>query len=137
MKIFTEILLILWQAPQSLIGAIMYPFMKNKVLVGKFDHSRCYMAENMSGGISFGPLSYISHYQHILHPESIKHEAVGHATQSRRWGPLYLIVIGLPSLVHAIFHNPYKSCYYDFVTEANANKIAGLGVDENCNLIEL
>ena len=58
--------------------------------------------------------------------EYIKHE-YGHTMQSRKLGPLYLLVIGLPSIIWAGCFEGYRKKhgvdYDDFYTEAWANKL--------------
>ena len=50
---------------------------------------------------------------------------LGHHKQSLILGPLYLIVIGIPSLIHAWLWNPNSGkSYYDFYTEHWANKLS-------------
>ena len=57
----------------------------------------------------------------------VLHEC-GHVKQSRILGPLYLFVIGIPSIIHAAL--PCKKCketnYYHFYTEKWANKLMGI-----------
>lgn len=63
----------------------------------------------------------------------ITHE-YGHSMDSRLWGPLYLLVIGLPSGLHLLVRRWFKARfpslenYYDFYTERRANKKAGIEV---------
>nr|DAQ46191.1 MAG TPA: hypothetical protein [Crassvirales sp.] len=62
--------------------------------------------------------------------KSIQHECV-HSKQSDILGPLYLIVIGIPSLLHNIVHYlcskiGIKWNYYSFYTESWANKLVGI-----------
>ena len=61
---------------------------------------------------------------------TIQHEC-GHSKQSDILGPLYLIVIGIPSLLHNVAHYLCKKVgikwdYYRFYTEYWADKLAGL-----------
>ena len=66
----------------------------------------------------------------------IAHES-GHVKQSLYLGPLYLFVIGIPSILWAWLHKsiaPRKS-YYWFYTEAWANKLGGLGVNTDGTLM--
>jgi hypothetical protein len=51
---------------------------------------------------------------------------------SKVMGPLYVFIVGIPSLLNAAFD--FTKCYYDFYCEAWANKHAGLGLDKNCHL---
>ena len=57
----------------------------------------------------------------------IKHES-GHVKQSKILGPLYLLVIGLPSIIHAALHHYVckNPDYYHFYTERWANKLGGV-----------
>ena len=65
-------------------------------------------------------------------PEIVSHEAEGHVVDSYILGPLYLLIIGLPSLLHATFGFTKK--YYDFYTERLANYHANLETDEKGKL---
>ena len=56
----------------------------------------------------------------------VAHEQEGHTWDSKLFGPLYLFVIGLPSLIHASMNN--YECYFDFYTERWANKHADVEV---------
>ena len=84
----------------------------------------------MSGGISLGPFAYVSPYS-STEPATIAHETDGHTKDSLIFGPLYLIFIGLPSFLNAIFD--FTECYYDFYPEKRANRFAKLKV-EDCRL---
>ena len=127
------ILLCIWQLPQLLIGLIMWPFLEKKRLIADRHFNFCFEGENMSGGISLGPIAYVSKYM-SKHTECISHELDGHTMQSKYLGPLYLFIIGIPSILWAWLYNPKKHCYYDFYTESWANNFANLDVDKFCNL---
>lgn len=107
------ILLWLWQAPQNIIGAVIYHLYDGKKIeCGKNVH--CKVSSEMRGGITLGD------YIIVDDPRVIEHE-LGHVKQSRMLGPLYLIVIGLPSLLHAALHECNN--YYHFYTEKWAEKL--------------
>ena len=59
--------------------------------------------------------------------ETVKHE-LGHTIQSKILGPLYLIVIGIPSITYCglrrIFPSLRKKNYYDFFSEKSANYLS-------------
>ena len=62
--------------------------------------------------------------------KTIQHEC-GHSKQSDILGPLYMIVIGIPSLLHNMVHYlcskiGIKWNYYSFYTESWANKLVGI-----------
>ena len=63
------------------------------------------------------------------HRDYIKHET-GHTMQSRKLGPLYLLVIGLPSIIWAGcfegWRRRHNKSYYWFYTEASADKLGGV-----------
>lgn len=124
-------LLCIWQFPQFLIGLVMFPFMGKKVKVADRHFNFCWSGENMMGGISLGPFAYVSKR---MGEEQIAHEVDGHTVQSKLFGPLYLFIIGIPSIIWAWSYDSKKNCYYDFYTEKGANKFAKLEVDENCHL---
>lgn len=53
----------------------------------------------MQGGISLGKYIIVSQW---ATQKTIMHE-YGHCLQSKILGPLYLLVVGLPSILHAAF----------------------------------
>jgi hypothetical protein len=63
--------------------------------------------------------------------KDLNHE-YGHCRQSRVLGPFYLLIIGIPSFIHALartlcwklFHKKWN--YYKFYTEAWADKLGGV-----------
>ena len=134
MKNFKEVLvfvlLFLWQLPQNLVAIIMLPFI-GKLRLIKYENY-CFVFEGrfMNGGISLGNFIYLSKYS-SQRETSIAHE-LGHVKDSHLFGWFYLLIIGLPSILNAIFK--FTKCYYDWYPEKRANKNAGLGVDSKCRL---
>ena len=127
------ILLCIWQLPQLLVALIMYPFLGKKKIIADRHFNFCIEGENMSGGISLGPIAYVSQKMSKRAPD-VAHEVDGHTKQSKYVGWLYLIIYGIPSIIWAWVHDYHTSCYYDFYTEKSANKFAGLKVDKDCLL---
>lgn len=127
-------LLCIWQLPQLLVALVMLPFIGKLKLVADRHFNFCFVGEKMSGGISLGPFAFISKNLNNSQrrEEYIAHELDGHTVDSKIWGPLYLFVVGIPSVMNAAFD--FTECYYDFYTEKRANKFANLRVDENCRL---
>lgn len=125
------IILSIWQIPQLLVGLVMWIFLGKKELVADRHFNFCWKAKRMLGGISLGPISFVSTREG---EEGIAHEVDGHTVQSKLLGWLYLPVIGLPSLIHAWFYERGESCYYDYWCEKWANKFAGLETGEDCRL---
>ena len=132
MKGFISTLLWFWQLPQNLVALVMIPFLGKLTVVGKTDWCTCYEGSNMSGGISLGSFAFVSPYL-AKKPEAIAHELKGHTVDSRIFGPLYLLIVGLPSLLNAWIG--FTKCYYDWFPEKWANKHAGLEVNEYCGLV--
>ena len=129
-------LLWLWQLPQNLCGIIYRSISKdNRICVIENNDSRSIGAkvylQKTNGGISLGKYIFIN--QDYLDEEIvIKHEC-GHVKQSKILGPLYLLVIGIPSILHAWLNNYIGCCwkngeynYYHFYTEKWANKLMGI-----------
>ena len=87
----------------------------------------------MQGGISLGSFVYVS--KSLSKREtSIAHELDGHTVDSKRFGPLYLFIIGIPSICWAGFRDTKKHPnYYEFYTERWANEHAGLKVVKKGN----
>lgn len=122
----------LWQLPQNICGIVWRNIKKNSIIIevgnsmSKSVNAKVYLMK-AGGGVTLGNYIFISQtYQD--QSEVIKHEC-GHVKQSKILGPLYLIIIGIPSIIHAAF-NKYIGCcekheegYYHFYTEKWANKL--------------
>lgn len=112
-----KILLYIWQAPQNILGLLFLLFIR-----GEERHTLAgvsfYFLDSFPGGISLG--------QYIIYGEKwekgVRHE-FGHCLQSRMLGPLYLLVVGLPSLLHAAFCKCKNHSYYDVYPENWADKL--------------
>lgn len=119
-------LLSLWQFPQHLLATIMLLiyFIKGRVK-GRMvkGYSVIYEIDKFPGGCSLGPVIFVySKY----YADLVKHEC-GHAMQSLYLGPLYLLVIGLPSLIwNLTYKETNKHSYYWFYTEKWADKLGGV-----------
>lgn len=136
-KVFDVLIFILsfvWQLPQSIIGLVMLLFFRIFGYVKFISYRKlcfAFEAECMSGGISLGNFAIVSP-RSAKKPEVIAHEQLGHTWDSKLMGPLYLFIVGIPSLFNAWFD--FTKCYYDFFTERWANRHAGLRVNEKCYL---
>ncbi len=129
MEKFIEFILYLWQLPQNILGVILRLFYPG--YDGIFVEGACEItvrkAKGMHGGISLGQYVIISDW---AGENTVNHE-LGHCLQSQYLGWLYLIVIGLPSIVWATLHTYVKSVrekwsYYDFYTEKWADELGGV-----------
>lgn len=124
----------LWQAPQNILGWLAYTMIKGHEICTKEiceGFIKCKLSIGFPGGVTLGNyiiLGNISHLQHEL----------GHTKQSQILGPLYLLIIGIPSLLHAAIHSIVckNKDYYHFYTEKWANKLVGIcntkNIGKNC-----
>lgn len=123
---FINIAKYMWQLPQNLCGLAWKAVKKNsRIAQVDTEDARSVGAEvwlmKAGGGVTLGKYIFISQtYQD--QSAVIRHEC-GHVKQSLILGPLYLIVIGIPSILHA-WLNDYIGCcnkheegYYHFYTE--------------------
>jgi hypothetical protein len=137
-NILINILLYIWQILQNIGGLIVIAIMGYEKVLTADNGNKVYFSKKMPGGISLGKYSIISYYytyncktdDEILALDVTKHEALGHGTQSRWLGPLYLPVVGLQSIIWAWMYGtiiPYtKNGYYKFWTEKWADKLGGV-----------
>ena len=120
-----------WQLPQTLIGWFVYQYIKFKdknCIVDEHYHKTGHYAvmtksEDFMGGVSLGRYVFTNMQDGWI---SYDHE-FGHSIQSLMLGPLYLIIIGLPSsLLAANISDAFNKRYYWFYTEKWADSIAGI-----------
>ena len=123
MKAILNIILWLWQLPQNLAGVVFRliygwaaePYKGTDVVVNI----------SFPGGISLGRTLVVRH-PYERDPDTWKHEW-GHSRQSLMLGPLYLIVIGIPSALWGWWWTPRRGVsYYWFFTESWANRLGGV-----------
>ena len=134
MKAIKRIFWFIWGLPQNIFGLILYSFCyikskKNpKASQGKINDSYYCSVPGNGSAISLGMFIIVfgiyEDYTHLL-----KHE-YGHSIQSKILGPLYFIIIGLPSIIWAGCFKGYRKTmhysYYWFYTEKWANKLGGV-----------
>lgn len=127
MKFIKKAFWFIWGLPQNLFGVILYLILKRKaVKTEDYKDSKVLYTKWRHGAVSLGLFIFMFGEYWIGDEETIKHE-YGHSIQSKILGPLYLIVIGIPSLLWAGFiHNLTKKSYYWFYPEAWADKLGGV-----------
>ena len=119
----------IWQLPQNLLGLLLVTILRPEDCYDLEGVKLCY-ASRMRGGISLGKYIIVRSVFRGMNDQTEKHE-LGHARQSRMLGPLYLIVIGLPSLLWAAWWNEGRNrSYYSFYTERWADYLGGVNRDE-------
>ena len=119
-----KLLSYLHQFPQHLIALLLRKLYKG--YDSKYKGCVVRRSVYLKGGISLGRYIIVNQW---FKEVDIKHE-YGHSVQSRRLGWLYIIVIGLPSLLWAIMYGrairlSYNG-YYKFYTEKWADKLGGV-----------
>ena len=123
LKLFRPILY-LWQLPQNLAGLLVLLFYKlKKADIRKCDNGIYIVPFFCAGGVSLG--DYIFILKSNDDEFARKHE-LGHRVQSRILGPLYLLIVGLPSVLFNIISNhscKFSRRYYDRFPENWANKL--------------
>lgn len=123
-----NLILFIWQLPQHLLAILYigYLVMMCKDLGVDSRYKQAIVIPCvMRGAVTLGCYVFVglnSEYE-----KTVKHE-LGHTIQSKILGPLYLIVIGIPSITYCglrrIFPSLRKKNYYDFYTEKWANNLS-------------
>ena len=96
-------LLYIWQLPQNLLGLLVIKVTRAELSTLFVEQSQSYYRSRLdhcSFGVCLG--EYIIFGAYSASVIGWKHEA-GHRRQSRMFGPLYLLVVGLPSVVRNIW----------------------------------
>lgn len=134
-----KIVLFIWQLPQNILGLIILKINKKHEKYMMIDDIEFYFLDKFfNSGISLGNKvlldSIYKSYPNIL-INTNKHE-FGHTKQSKILGPLYLIVVGITSLVFnniwdRIFHKNWNNqkrnkWYYSRFPENWADKLGGV-----------
>lgn len=137
-KIMAAVLWI-WQLPQNLAGLAVLLFCRGKRETWEHDGSgyRLYSVR-YKFGVSLGMYAFVYRGWIRLYPNDAKHEH-GHQIQSRYLGPLYLILIGLPSALRNLYdraaHKKWTNTrrtewYYKTgflaVVESSADRLGGV-----------
>lgn len=103
LKIFKTVFLLIWQLPQALLGL----FVLFLVLLSKTANKDAMKIEAMKNrlvvynlffSVSLFPFTFVNKRYPL--EKTVKHE-YGHIIQSMYFGPLYLFVIGIPSVARA------------------------------------
>ena len=121
-----EVIKWIWQLPQHICAIVYLWYLlarKQVIMIERGEHYIVYTKGTL-GNITLGKYIFASY---IAKENTIKHE-IGHTKQSLILGPLYLILIGIPSILWANFHKklwPGKK-YSEFWIEAWADKLGGV-----------
>ena len=124
-RIWTILSRFSWELPQTILGFLIAVILNWTNRLDWVNHkygSTSLKLSGLFGGMSLAP--FIIGDEQLIgasHNHLFQHE-FGHIMQSKIWGPLYLLIIGLPSLVSAIV-NDYNTHMRKW-QEQDANKRA-------------
>lgn len=128
MKVFLyRLVQLTWGLPQTIVGSILFLKYRNSP-----HHTyRGSIVTNWPrrGGISLGMFTFVDNSKEAK--EYIQKHEYGHTIQSLVLGPLYLIVVGIPSFTWGNLpyfvrkRNKEKIAYNSFFVERNADRLGG------------
>ncbi len=135
LKLLKMLFLFLWQLPQNIIGTFctlsydkLHPYYTRDG-----DLVDVYFKKWFRSGVSFGDIIILDSAFDQGVPIKTLYIAIyhehGHQVQSRILGPLYLIIIGIPSLLGNLVFRVFKidpKHYYKLPWEAWADKLGGV-----------
>ena len=148
MNLIIKILLAVWQLPQLFVGLGVLIYLKWKGRNFIRDIIESWGIERLPGhsypeslvyrvgfriGVSFGPIVFLDR---LAPYASVRHE-LGHSGQSLILGPLYLIVVGIPSFIMSLMSSfsyrhssgKFYAGYYKRFPENWADWIGGVKRD--------
>ena len=128
MKYIMNLILFIWQLPQHIVALIYFGYLvmmcKDLGVDSRYKQA-IVIPCIMRGAVTLG--NYVFVGLNSEYRKTVKHE-LGHTIQSKILGPLYLIVIGIPSITYCglrrLFSSLRKKNYYDFYTEKWANNLS-------------
>lgn len=130
--LFRFIITYIWQFPQALLAGIYYLMYRKNIVERIKKNSYTVYIGVTRGGVTLGNRVFISRYYFGERKDLVIAHEGGHVKQSKYLGPLYLFVIGIPSILWAATYKKIapKKNYYSFPTERWANKLAGITVNK-------
>lgn len=126
-----------WGFPQSLLGFVIRCMHKEQP---SFEYHGCIVTRWKSrGSMGVGMYLFLSESSFENKGDVLVHE-FGHSVQSIFLGPLFLPIMGLPSMIWCNLP-PFRKLrkekgvsYYSFYPESSANYLGRLVTKEPCNL---
>ena len=128
MKYIRNLILFIWQLPQHIVALIYFGYLvmmcKDLGVDSRYKQATVIPCI-MRGAVTLG--NYVFVGLNSEYKKTVKHE-LGHTIQSKILGPLYLIIIGIPSITYCglrrLFPSLRKKNYYNFYTEKWANYLS-------------
>jgi len=131
-------LLFIWELPQNLLGLVVYVIMRSKKKIIQTElESHHLFFETPKTGVSLGWFVFWTpagnRFSNLIN-DCRMHE-YGHTRQSLMLGPLYLFVVGIPSLSRVLYSKWYYKKhgyswgnYFNGFPENWADKLGGISV---------
>lgn len=116
--------MIFWQLPQWFIGLICVAALRALGRIDRIEQKPAAAYIWHKGDVCWS-LGYHLFLGVGASQRIVDHE-LGHDKQSTMLGPLYLIIIGIPSALWFCWWTIFKTDYYWFYTEAWADKLSGI-----------
>jgi hypothetical protein len=120
------VLLSVWELPQNLLGLALLALMRRRITERRRESRRLFL-RTPSTGVSLGWFVF------WCTDEAIRRHEYGHTIQSRALGPLYLPLVGLPSVLRALYARWYRRRtgqwwprYFDGYPEDWADRLGGV-----------
>lgn len=114
-----------WGLPVNLISGIIYLILKNKFRTERFENAFITYIPGNWGGLSLGLFIFIADGREKEWTDNTRIHEYGHTIQCLLLGPLYWIVVALPSAVWCNFFAGYRKrnnvSYYKLYCESWAN----------------
>jgi hypothetical protein len=119
--------LYIWQLPQHLLALIILAvYRKKRSGSSAYSSAKICWLEGTLWGVSLGDYIIVSKKYH--NELTVRHE-YGHTLQSRMLGPLYLLLVGVPSFTMACIsalNKDFAKNYYKRWPESWADRLAGI-----------
>jgi len=136
LRLLVASLFLFWELPQNIVGAITFFNLKRlrKVKAVSYEKDRFFI-ETPHRGVSLGTFIFwtkrSNRYSHLKN--DCKMHEYGHSIQSRLLGPLYLLIVGIPSIMRFFYSAWYVKRkgsdwqnYYAGFPENWADKLGGV-----------
>ena len=136
-KWLTRAALFAWELPQNVLGGalLMVQLARRNVRGVVFERERVMVEIGSVGAVSLGLFVFFTNSDNGYVPvgrENRDHE-YGHSLQSRWLGPLYLVIVGVPSELRVLYAFVYRHVkgrrwggYYDGFPESWADRLGGV-----------
>lgn len=143
-RFFNLFVLSIWMIPQNMLGLLCFiGFWISDFISGKDFRVLCpsetgrviLISSHQSAGVTLGFFSVLSYREYARYSRAFiktQYHEYGHFIQSAMLGPLYLILIGMPSITWNVIQYLYCRVtgkgldYYGFYTERWADKIGNV-----------